>query len=656
MRITIESTTVLDLPVFGATGPYLKITGTFEGAVDPTDPRNAVIADIDLAPRENGMVRYRSTFFLLRPVDLARANGKIFYDFGNRGNKRILQWFNDAAPANDPSEPEHFGHGFLMRQGYVVALSGWAGDVAAGPNIMSIEVPIATNRDGGSISGPLVVEVIPATSAATAINLPYPAIDPSPSKGMLTVREHEADPRVPVEGWTYENDRRVRFPGPANVQWIYEFVYEAKDPKVMGIGHAATRDFVSFLRYSTHDDAGVANPVALAGGAPAVYSWGRSQGGRVQRDFLYWGFNQDLQGRRVFDGMMPYATGSGGRMWMNFRFAQPGVSAQQHSRHHSHEPEFPHTFPVLVDPFTGQTDGLLKRCLETGTCPNFFNIDGANEYWNKSASLNHTDAFGDDLDIDGLAPNVRAYAIASIQHNNTFDSRPEQLSRCQQLTNPLYNGPVFRALAVALDRWTTQGILPPPSRVPRRSDGTLAPPETVNFPSIPATAYEGWPPLPAVEFNPGVMNHNTVMDFSAVPPRHLGGQSYTVLVPQVDTDGNELAGIRLPDLAAPLGTYTGWSLLKSGMGGPDICGQNGQFIPFANTVAERLQAGDARASLEERYPAQGAYGNRIAQGAQRLVEEGFLLEEDRERIVAAAAERDPRKRLAAGFQQPNTGL
>jgi Alpha/beta hydrolase domain len=422
---------------------------------------------------------------------------------------------------------------------------------------------------------------------------------------------------------------------------IYEFVYEANDPTVMGLGHAATRDFLSFLKYEVEDDFGNPNPVAEFGGVSTIYSWGRSQGGRVERDFLYYGFNEDESGRQVIDGMMPYATGAAGRMWMNFRFAQPTVSAQQHSRHHSHEPEFPHTFPVMTDPFTQQEDGILRRCLESDTCPKFFNIDGANEYWNKTSSLNHTDAFGNDLDIDELAPNVRIYSIAGIEHNTVFDERPTPLEDCQQLTNPLYNGPIFRALAVALDRWVTHGILPPPSRVPKRSDGTLVVPEAVNFPAIPATAYEGWPDLPEVEYHPESMNHNVVLDFSVVPPEHIDDLQYTVQVAQVDEDGNELAGIRLPYLTAPLGTHTGWNLFPPGMGGPDLCGQDGSFIPFADTRAERLAASDPRLSLEERYPTHGSYVSKVARAADRLVREGFLLKEDKDQIVEAAADTGP---------------
>ena len=451
------------------------------------------------------------------------------------------------------------------------------------------------------------------------------------------MREHGTDAKVPVTGWSYVNSRRITFPGPAKPQWIYEFVYTARDPVVMGIGGAITRDFLSFLKHGEHDDFSNANPVAMPGGLRAIYSWGRSNGGRNQRDMLYWGFNEDENGRIVIDGMMPYATGSGGSVWMNFRFAQPTSSSRKHERHFAHEPEFPHTFPVRTDPLTGQTDGVSARCLARQNCPKFFNIDGGNEYWNKSSSLNHTDAFGTDLNVEAAVPNVRLYSIASIEHNTTFDQKPELLNECQQMTNPLYNGPVFRALSVALDRWVTNGTLPPASVLPKRSNGTLVPPEQANYPTIPATHYAGWPALPAFEYTPETMNRNAPLDFSVVPYVNLPGPEYTVLVTQVDADGNDVAGIRLPYLVAPLGTHTGWAVLKEGAGFPDTCGQNGTFIPFAKTKAERVAAGDPRPSLQERYRNHGAYVSAVAKSAARLVQDGFLLGEDKDRIVERAA-------------------
>ena len=648
VKINAAAPVAIDLPAFGPVGSYLKITGTFEGELDPADPRNAVIADIGLAPKTGGKVRYTSTFMILRPADPGKGNRKIFYDFGNRGNKRILQWLNDGAEGNDPASAAEFGNGFLMREGYAVVWSGWDGQSRPVPHAMSIELPVAVNPDGSAITGRVIAEAIPVAPDRTAFALPYPGATTAPGNGVLTVRQHESDVRMPVEGWRWIDATHVEFPGPARVQWIYEFVYEGGDPKVMGIGHAATRDFLSFLKYADKDDAGSPNPLGLgaaarAGGGrnvEAIYAWGRSQGGRVQRDFLRLGFNQDEGGRAVFDGMMPYATGSGGNMWMNYRFAQPTVSAQQHSRRRSREPELPHTWMVQHDPLTGESDGVLRRCLFTDTCPKVFNVESANEYWNKSSSLNHTDAYGQDLPVDDLARNARLYFIASIQHNTEFDLQATVPRACQQPVNPLFNGPVFRALAVALDRWVSFGVAPPKSMVPTARDGGLVPPQEVRFPRIPARSYAGWPALPAVQFNPNAMNVNLGYDFSKVPPEPTGGR-YATLVPQVDSDGNDIAGIRLPFLRAPLGTFTGWSLIKQEFGGaaPDICGQLGQFIPFAASKSERMAAGDPRLSIEERYPARADYVKAVREAAASLVRQRFLLVEDYNRIVQAAIDK-----------------
>jgi hypothetical protein len=539
-----------------------------------------------------------------------------------------------------------------MRQGYTIAWNGWAGDAPRRPNMMNIDLPIAVGADGGPITGMVVAESDPGSPDATKMRLPYPASRMAPDNGVLTMRQHESDPKIPVSGWTWTGAREITYPGPAHAEWIYEFVYEAKDPEVMGVGHAATRDFLSFLKYATKDDDGNDNPLAMADdqrtvfagtSAPrnvaAIYSWGRSQGGRVQRDFLRLGFNEDEQGRIVIDGMMPYGTGSGGNLWLNFRFAQPTVSAHQHARRFSHEPELPHTLPVTHDALSGETSGVLQACLVTSTCPRFFNIDGESEYWNKSSSLHHTDGLGHDLAIQDLAPNTRVYFISSIQHNTVFDAMPKLLRTCQQMTNPLYNGPIFRALAVALDQWVSFGIEPPDSVVPSVRAATLVPPEAVHFPKIPATSYAGWPKLPPVQFNPGAMNVNAVLDFSQVPP-HPTGKYYVTLVPQVDDDGNDIAGIRLPDLQAPLGTFTGWSLFKQEFGGavPDRCESNqvGQFIPFANTKAERMAARDPRPSIEERYPSKADYVRAVRDAAAALVKQRLLLSEDYDRMTERA--------------------
>ena len=644
-QLNIARSEIVDLPAFGATGAYEKIVGTFDGEIDPANPRNALIVDLDLAPTVNGKVRYSATFTILKPRDAARANGKLFYMFNNRGTKLELR-INDATEvSNDPATAAHFGNGWLNRQGYALAWSGWDGNVKPGPNMESITLPVVRNRDGSSITAPVAAELIPAAPTDTAIALIYPAAPAQPGNGTLTVREHVDDPKTPLTGWHYDGDGRVRLPGPAKPNWIYEFVYTAKDPVPMTIGYAATRDFITFLRTAAADDAGTANPLARPKGLDAVYAFGRSQGGRVQRDFVYWGFNEDEAGtqRRVIDGMIPYATGIG-LMWTNFRFAEPTRSAQQHIRARVREKQGPHTFAVRTDPLTGLTDGIFKRCRAREVCPKVMTVDSANEYWNKSSALNHTDAFGRDLN-DTAAPDVRLYATASQQHSVGFGERPQPMQACVQLSNPLYQGPLFRALLTAMDAWVTRGVSPPASQVPRVRNRTLVGAADVRFPAIPATSYRGWPALPAAAYHPESLAPLRVLNFEAVPPTDVPGKTYTTLVSQVDADGNEVGGVRVPLLQAPLGTYTGWALLKPGEGGPDLCGQNGQFFPFAATEAERLAAGDPRPSLEKRYASAAAYRAQVAAAIAAQVRARLMLAEDGPAVLADAVDQYTRHSL-----------
>lgn len=638
-HIEIEPSVSIEFDSFGDVGAYEKITGNIEGEIDPADRRHLDIVDIDLAPTINGMIQYRAPFYIFKPTDPAKANGKVFYAMGNRGAKRALQWLNDGAASNNPLKEDHFGHGYLMRQGYTIVMNGYSGHVRPGANILGAEIPVAINPDGSSIIGKVITEMVAADEEDNTIALPYEAYSTDTSNGILTIREHGGGLGVNITAWRYIDELTVEFSEPSRPGWIYEFVYMAKDPLVMGMGHAISRDFISFLKYEQADAFGNPNPLENIGGIDAIYSWGRSNGGRTQRDFLRWGFNEDEQGRQVIDGMIPYGTGAAGHLWMNWRFSQPMASSRKHERHFAPEHEFPQTFPVLTDPLTGQTDGILRRCLETNTCPKVFSVDGANEYWNKLSSLNHTDAMGNDLDIESMAPNVRVYSIASIEHNTTFDqTMPETMKACQQMTNPLYNGPIFRALLVKMDEWVMEAKDPPASVVPMRSDDTLVSPEAIKYPAIPALNYAGWPSLPPLVYTPETMYRYGPLDFTDVPYKRISNEEYLAQVSQVDTDGNEIAGIRLPELAVPLGTHLGWSLMKEGAGFPDSCGQHGTFIPFARTTTERIAANDPRPSLEERYGNEEIFAEKVESAATELMNEGFLLKEDVDRIVRRARE------------------
>jgi hypothetical protein len=633
IELRVEREEVVPAEVTGGV-PYVKVAGRFRGAVDSEDPRNAVIADIALAPRDGGRVGYEADFYVLRPQDPAGGGGRVLYDFLNRGNKRILEFLNDAVPSADPTTPEQFGTGWLMRQHCTVAWSAWQGDVQPGGGRMTIAVPVAKQPDGSPVVGTIVAEHIPEDQSAATMVLPYPGARVGPANGRLTVRERSGDPREPVEGWRWDGPRRIALPGPVRASHIYEFVYEACDPLILGLGHAATRDFVSWLKHGAPERVG---PRVLPRRPRFVYAWGRSLGGRIQNDFLYWGFNEDEQGRQVFDGMMPYATGAG-RVWFN-RFGQPTSSCHGHSHRYTPEHEYPHRHEVATDPVTGRTDGLLARALASHTCPRILHMNSSYEYWAKGASLLHTDARGNDLDVDAVTPNVRIYMFASQEHQAAFGAVARVAPNTQQLTNPLYGGAAFRALAVALDRWVSQGVLPPASRVPCRADGTLVPPEAVEFPEIPSTRYGELPPRPPLRLNPATMKPIALLDFDEAPPRVLDPAAYWVGVSQVDADGNDVAGIRPPELGAPIGTYAGWNPLEPGRGYPDNALMLGSFVPFAVTRAEREAGGDPRPSLEERYGTQAGYLAALEAAARAAEAEGLLLAEDRERILDAARAR-----------------
>ncbi|HEU4344697.1 MAG TPA: alpha/beta hydrolase domain-containing protein, partial [Candidatus Binatia bacterium] len=439
---------------------------------------------------------------------------------------------------------------------------------------------------------------------------------------------------------------------------IYEFIYVAKSPLVLGLGFAAVRDFVSFLRYEKKDSNGQLNPLGLPkpvvplsrsrfensplylppsrgqnkrGGRAFTdirhaYGWGRSQSARFLRDFVYYGFNEDESRRQVFDAIAPHVAG-GGRMFLNYEFARPVTSSQQHTN--QLEPElFPFAYNVLKDPQTGRRDAILKR---PKTDPYVFHTQTSTEYWQKRGCLAHTDGKGRDVTPP---EKVRIYVIASAQHNSPFGSEPEK-EGTQQLTNPLPAGDVLRALMVALDLWVTQGIPPPPSQFPTVRDGTLVPPDqrSTGFPKIPGVRHTGlYNRQLFLDYGPKINRGR--MDLH--PPALTRKGEYTILVPKVDSDGNDVAGIRLPQIQVPIGTYAGWNLQSPGLAEDELSGLLGSFIPFAKTKLERQKAGDPRLSIEERYQDHEDYVRQISRAARTLVDQRFLLPEDAERIIAEA--------------------
>jgi Alpha/beta hydrolase domain len=621
---------------FGTVGGYLRITGTASGELDSRQALNAVIVNLDKAPRnERGLVEYEADFYIMRPVDLGSGNQKILYEVVNRGRKNLLPVLHEATETspgafNDPTTATDAGTGFTFHGGYTLVWSGWDPDAPRGNHGLGMRAPVATDA-GTPIVKTIRDEFVFGTRVPTTrptAPLSYEAATLDQSQARLTVRSREGDPHteIPASQWAYADARSIKLlPEGTAFQpgLIYDFWYPAKDPKVLGIGFAATRDLVSFLRYEAHDRAGTANPVALNGGDPrvrAVLAFGVSQSGRYLRDHVALGFNQDETGRKIFDGILSHVAGIG-KVFANYEFGQPYRTRTQHEDHGFPENHFPFAHAPLTDPVTGQSGGVSRG---DGFDPLVIEVNTSTEYWQKGASLLHTDPLGQqDLVIP---PSVRHYLVAGTQHGGRSGMRAARGSGVHP-RNPHDPTPVLRALLVALDRWVTEGVQPPASCVPTLAAGTLVAPKDLKFSTIPGMQA------------PGFANRVDVLK-DWVHPEPMPASAYTPHVPQVDSDGNEVAGIRLPAIAVPLATHTGWNLYKAPYPEGELCDREGSYVPFARTKAERLASGDPRPSLEERYGNQEAYVQRIKEVVCALQDARLLLPEDAARFVDEAAARN----------------
>jgi hypothetical protein len=618
---------------FGTAGSFLRITGTAYGELDPDHPLNAVIVNLDKAPRNGrGLVEYEADFDILRPADVERGNRRILYEVVNRGRKNLLPVFHvapETSPTsyNDPVTATDAGTGFTFRAGYTLVWSGWDPDAPRANHGLSMRVPVATNN-GAPIVKTIRDEFVFGTRVPTTrltAPLSYEAATLDQGQARLTVRTREGDPRteIPPSQWTYANARSIKLlPEGTAFQpgLIYDFWYPAKEPKVLGIGFAATRDLISFLRYEARDRAGNANPVALNGGDPGirgVLAFGQSQSGRYLRDHVALGFNQDEAGRKVIDGYLSHVAGVG-KVFANYEFGQPYRTRTQHEDHWFPENRFPFAHARLIDPVTGQTGGLWRG---DGFDPLVIEVNTSTEYWQKGASLLHTDPLGQQ-DI-AIPPSVRHYMVAGTQHGGRAGMRAARGTGIHS-RNPHDPTPALRALLVALDQWVTEGVEPPPSRVPTLTAGTLVAPTGVKFPAIPGMQA------------PGFADRVDVLT-DWVHPESTPTSAYTPLVSQVDGDGNETAGIRLPGIAVPLATHTGWNLYKAPYPEGELCDREGSYVPFAKTKAERLANGDPRPSLEERYGHREAYEQRVKEVVRELQDARLLLPEDAVRFVEEAA-------------------
>jgi hypothetical protein len=600
---------------FGEAGSYLRVRGVVKGALDPRAPENSAIVDLDKAPKNaSGLVEYESDFFMLRPKDMRRTRGVLVYDVANRGNLRILQQLDDApgdpARANDPKNAVDAGIAFTLGRGYCLLWSGWDPGAPAANNALGARFPTAIEA-GKPIKGRIRDEFHIGTRApgkGDAVRLSYPAASLDQSRARLTVRAREGEERreIPADSWEFVDNRSIRLL-PAGTAFapiaIYEFWYEAEGPKVLGLGFAAVRDLVSHLRY---DDAGLGIKHALA--------FGNSQSGRFLRHFLDLGMNEDGRGRRVFDGVMTNVAGAG-KVFANHRFGMPGRTATQHEDRLYPENWFPFSQAPFIDPVSGKDGAITKG---RASDPVIIEANSATEYWQKGASLIHTDPSGR-RDAD-LPPNARAFLVAGTQHMARPGVDPSP-GPCVNPRNPTSATPALRALFLALEEWVTEGRAPPPSRVPRIADGTAVPANSVHLPRVKGFAHP-----------PGANRILPPCDWVDPEPRE--DLAYGTLVCATDADGNEVAGIRLPAIAVPLGTHAGWNLYRAEP--CELCDRDGSLIPFARTRAEREAADDPRPSLEERYGSREAYAAKVRAAAEALVAERLLLPRDAEAYVRAA--------------------
>ncbi len=644
-RITRIEISTTESPTFGGfswpgVGRYEKIVGKAFGEVNPGDPRNSVIVDIGLAPRNSSNnVEYSFDFYILKPIDLSKGAHKVMYEPPNRGRK-TWNSLGRVPASNDPgsiTDSTALANSFLMPRGYTMVWSGW--DASAGTNNANfnttITLPVATNG-GAIITGPAFEYIV--TSGSSAFTLTYAASTLDKSKATLTHRVHldDAPVVIPATGWNYNaTGTNINLVPPGwTANDIYEFSYTAKNPTVNGLGFAAIRDWNAWLRYETADDFGTANP--MAGDITRIYTEISSQPGRLLNDFRHLGFNQAENGKKVFDGMMQWIAAGDG-INMNYRFSQPGRTERNRQDHLFAEGVFPFANVMTYDPITGKTDSRYARCEASNTCPLGVEIYSANEYWVKAASLLHTDPTGS-VDLPE-SPYSRNYFISSHQHGT---GNGASRGNCQQLQNPLDSAPIQRALFLALDDWTN-GIPPPDSRVPRLADGTLVAPlpqSAEGFPNIPDPFWPGFTVTYTglkttrylFDYGPdyytkGIATVNPPLITPPYENNPANGPIYPSFVPKTDSDGNDIAGVRLPDVTVPLATYTGWAL-RAGPQANDGCEGSGQYIPFAKTKNERVDSGDPRPSVEERYPSFGRYYSAVIRAIDGLVRDRLMLCED----------------------------
>jgi len=631
---TSSRTEVLDGKTFGERGAYERIIGRVYFSVAAANPHNSAIVDLgNAANLKNGEVEFSSDFIAIRPKDASKGNGSMILENPNRGRGGIVS----IVEGGDRDAAQSAGDAWLLRNGYSIVSLGWQWD-AVGDKALRLYAPIA-RENGRKITGLLRGDLM-LSKATDEIPLghliigniggsEYPVAAADDPRNTLTVRDSRDAKRtlIPRSQWRFAHsvdgkltpsDRYIHLDGGFQAGKIYEYVYVVADPVVAGLGFAAVRDFASYAKHSA--DAIVP--------ARRVYGQGISQNGRFLRDFLYQGFNADENGKIALDGVLAHVAGAG-RGDFNYRFAQPSRDAQPTSAVSYPTDIFPFTDLPEREPLTGASAGLLDRAAADRVVPKLFLSNTSYEYWGRVASLISTTADGTQ-DVS-LSPDVRVYHFTGLQHfSGPFPpARGDSDLLGQEPESPLPVRFFWRAMIANMDAWVRDGAAPPDSSYPRLADRNLVPVDKYAFPVIPGvnTPHEASAAY-RLDFGPnwahGILSNQ--------PPKI--GQPFPVLVPQVDADGNERDGVRLPEIAVPLATYTGWNLRDASIGAPgERVSFEGSYIAFPKTAAQRLATHDPRKSIAERYANREDYLNRYGAAVDALVKQRWVLEEDRAALI-----------------------
>jgi hypothetical protein len=611
--------TVVGGKAFGDAGAYEKVIGTIRFAADPEHALHRQITDLGHAPKNaQGLVEFSADFYLLRPVDASKGNGRLLLDVANRGRKVAIEMFNSTPRVPDLTKAEHFGNGFLMRHGYTVAWVGWQPDVPRQDGLMALETPRAKGVTGWVRCQRRPNETTDTLPLADRYHIPYETIDLEDAQAKVTVRERAGAPAVeiPRADWHFADAGHVTLKGGYKPGAIYEFIYRSADPALVGLGFLAIRDTAAWLRWGSAESG---NPCAAT--LERAYVFGVSQSGRFLRHMLFLGLDEDEQGRMVFDGVMPHV-GGGRRGEFNLRLGQPSLNVA--------------ASVGSLPPFNDKA--VFARIAKRGRTPRIFATNSTPEYWRGDASLIHTDIEG--KRDEEPAQFVRTYLFAGTQHTPgalpPLAANSSTGDRGYHLFNIVDYAPLLRSALVNLDRWVSEGVEPPKSVFPRLSDGTAVEPESLArfYAKIPGARFPvRLPHAPRVDFGPDIDR-----GIPLYPPKM--GEAYRTYVSAVDADGNEIGGVRPVELQAPLATFTGWNTRhpETGAAG-DIMSMNGSTLRFALTKAERERANDPRPSIAERYASKAAYLEAVRETTRRMIAERHVLAEDLEAIVDRADKR-----------------